>query len=523
MRTTYSTMLFTETPGSGNFGYSWTTLANMPVDDVLLINYYDEYEAMLKTNSYYKTNLDYNTESGYGIRHSSAKGLLVGTRVKLMGSDEKSNNTLEGQIATAMYYDTRGRLIQIKSTNDLSGLEKEYIAYNFTGQPTKKMHIHTKDANGGGKQTEVYTYTYDHAGRLLTTTHQLIDGTTAKPQVTLADNTYDELGRLKTNKKGGVANALSTYTYNIRSWTKSIANPLFNQTLYYNESYGGSTKQYNGNVSAMSWKTQDENGLLGYSFTYDNLSRLTKATYLGNGSVFTNGYETAYSYDKQGNILTLQQSGKKNASSYGPVDNLTMTYTGNQLLKVEDAVGTINLAESMDFKNYSSVTTEYTYNANGAMNKDLNKGITEIQYNSLNLPKQMDIKSPVAEARNEYTYSAGGQKLRVVQKWNPNYSTTPVIDSAINPTTLTQSKTTDYVGNKIYENGTLKRILVDGGYIEGGVCYYINDHLGNNRVVMEQWYRRHITIRLAPVLQSLQEPINNHTSTTARNWIRCMG
>ena len=113
------------------------------------------------------------------------------------------------------------------------------------------------------------------------------------------------------------------------------------------------------------------------------------------------------------------------------------------------------------------------------MTKVLNKGIAEIQYNSLNLPKQMDIKSPVAEARNEYTYSAGGQKLKVVQKWNPNYSTTPVIGSGINTTALTQSKTTDYVGNKIYENGTLKRILIDGGYIEGNVYhYYLTDHKG---------------------------------------------
>ncbi len=320
---------------------------------------------------------------------------------------------------------------------------------------------------------------------MLTTTHQLTDGTTVRAQVILAENTYDELGRLKTNKKGGVANALSTYTYNIRSWTKSITSPMFNQTLYYNESYGGSKAQYNGNISAMSWKTQDENGLLGYSFTYDNLSRLTKATYLGNGSVYPNGYETAYSYDKQGNILTLKRNGKKDASTYAMVDDLTMTYSGNQLVRVNDVVANIDYAPSMDFKNYSNVATEYTYNANGAMNKDLNKGITEIQYNSLNLPRQMDIKSPVAEARNEYTYSAGGQKLKVVQKWNPNYSTTPVIGSAINTAALTQTKTTDYVDNKIYENGTLKRILIDGGYIEGGVYhYYLTDHLGNNRVVV---------------------------------------
>ena len=94
-------------------------------------------------------------------------------------------------------------------------------------------------------------------------------------------------------------------------------------------------------------------------------------------------------------------------------------------------------------------------------------------------------KSPVAEARNEYTYSASGQKLKVVQKWNPSFSTAPVIGSAINTAALKQSKTTDYIGNMIYENGALKRILIDGGYVEGGVYhYFLTDHLGNNRLVV---------------------------------------
>ena len=473
------------------YGYTWNILPEVVYTGSMIINYYDAYDAFPNnTQINYRELLKYTEKSGYGQRYidnglllNTPKGQLTATRARSLMPD----GSMEVGTVSMLYYDNRGRLIQTKSANHLGGVDEEYIAYNFTGQPTKKMHIHTKDANGGGKQTEVYTYTYDHAGRLLTTTHQLTDGTTARPQVTLADNTYDELGRLKSNQKGGLASSKTTYGYNIRSWTKSINSPLFTETLYYNDVYGGSTKQYNGNIGAMNWQVNDGGSLLGYTFSYDNLSRLTSAVYLVNGAVSTahTDYKTSYSYHNHGNMKTLTRGGVITATTNGLIDNLTMTYTGNQLTKVDDAVGTISLAESMDFKNYSNVATEYTYNANGAMTKDLNKGITEIQYNSLNLPRQMDIKSPVAEARNEYTYSAGGQKLKVVQKWNPNYSTTPVIGSAINTTALTQSKTTDYVGNKIYENGTLKRILIDGGYIEGNVYhYYLTDHLGNNRVVV---------------------------------------
>ena len=48
-------------------------------------------------------------------------------------------------------------------------------------------------------------------------------------------------------------------------------------------------------------------------------------------------------------------------------------------------------------------------------------------------------------------------------------------------------KRTDYAGNIIYEDGKLKRILTEGGYIEDGKYYfYLTDHLGNNRVMADE-------------------------------------
>ncbi len=129
--------------------------------------------------------------------------------------------------------------------------------------------------------------------------------------------------------------------------------------------------------------------------------------------------------------------------------------------------------------------------------------------------------------RNECIYSAGGQKLKVVQKWNPNYNTAPVIGSRINVSSLAQTRITYYVGNIIYENNTLKRVLVDGGYIESGVYhYYLADHMGNNRVIVKAsdtvTQKNHYYPLGTPFAEKYDDSKNQNTSTMARNWIRCI-
>ncbi len=168
-------------------------------------------------------------------------------------------------------------------------------------------------------------------------------------------------------------------------------------------------------------------------------------------------------------MLTLNLRGNMNVTDFGDIDKLIMRYQGNQLTKVDDAATdpTLSTAISMDFRSGTNAIVQYYYDTNGNLTKDLNKGISDIQYNSLNLPDKLVISDAMGTATNTYLYSADGRKLNVTSRWGTS-----------------SSKNTDYVGNMIYENGSLKRILVSSGYIEGGLYYfYLTDHLGNKRMV----------------------------------------
>ena len=164
-----------------------------------------------------------------------------------------------------------------------------------------------------------------------------------------------------------------TYEYNVRSWLTGISGAQHTENLTYD---------YNGNISSMQWRLDGTTRK--YAYSYDPLSRLVSATFSGGKDA--ERYSTSYSYDKHGNILSLQRYGKTANSDlgvYGLADNLTMTYNGNQLTNVSDAAVTVTLPESNDFKKGSTVNPGYVYDKNGNLTKDLNKKITAISYNCL--------------------------------------------------------------------------------------------------------------------------------------------
>ena len=389
-----------------------------------------------------------NDTSGY------SKGSLTGSAVTVSGSSTK--------IYKGYYYDVKGRVTKVVQNNLLGGYDVTNTVYTFTGQPATVTHSHT--ASGKSTRTEVYTYSYDHADRVSKVEHTL-GGT----KITLADYTYDSFGRLSTKSLHGSAANKLTYAYNLRSWLTGITSTRFTQNLYYNTGVG--TARYNGSISSMTWKSGNESTVRGYKFTYDGLDRMLNATYGETAGICTNANrfsENVTGYDKNGNIKGLQRYGQLSSAAYGMIDNLTLTLNGNQLNRVDDAVTASAYNGGFEFKNGANAADEYSYDANGNLTKDLNKGISGITYNFLNLPNVVTFSDG---STITYTYGADGTKLRTVHK--------------IGSTTTT----TDYCGNVVYENGVQKLLLTEEGYVtlsDSKYHYYLKDHQGNNRVVISQ-------------------------------------
>ena len=429
--------------GLGNSGYTSSFALVSP--EVHRVNYYDDYAFRSLTGF---------DNAGFPAATIDAKGYVTGSVITVLGSSTK--------LYSANYYDFEGRITKTVQGNLLEGYDTTNTVYTFTGKPNTVTHTHT--ASGKTTRTEVYTYTYDHADRISKVQHSL--GSTA---ITLYDATYDNFGRLLTKQYHGTSTNKLTYTYNLRSWLTGISGTRFTQNLYYNTGVG--TAKYNGSISSMTWKSGNESTVRGYKFTYDGLDRVLNATYGETASISTNANrfsENVTGYDKNGNIKSLQRYGQTGASAYGLIDNLTFTLNGNQLSRVDDAVMASAYGGGFEFKDGVKQVGEYTYDANGNLTKDLNKGITDIQYNCLNLPSAVTFSDG---STITYVYAADGTKLRTVHK----------IGGA--------TTTTDYCGNVVYENGAQKLLITEEGYItlsDNKYYYYLKDHQGNNRVVINQ-------------------------------------
>ncbi len=459
--------------GHDNSYYSNTNFPNTNIE-LYTINYYDNYSfdkagIVLPATSLGIGIINYNNASN---TQSLTKGLPTGTKVRVLDPNAPS------WITSLSAYDAKGRIIYTAKNNSyLSTVDIVETALDFVGKVDKSVTTHTKGNNNPIIVEDLLTY--DNAGRLKKQTQELNNTNIVE---VITENTYDELGQLISKKVGGkTTQGLQTvyYNYNIRGWLKNINNPnnlgtdLFGFALSYNilngsastsSTYYNSTPLYNGNISSASWKTNNANSnIKQYNYTYDALNRFKNAHYAENNVFKSYFSESITGYDRNGNIIGLNRNfpvlnSNNQYIGYQYMDYLTYSYNGNKLMKVNDTG-----SATEGFKDgYTGASDEYSYDGNGNMTADKNKGITAIAYNHLNLPVTITLGTGTIN----YVYDAAGVKQRK---------------------TVSTGITTDYDGGFQYESNILKFFPQPEGYVEynSGTFNYIyqyKDHLGNVRL-----------------------------------------
>lgn len=449
---------------------------------VLSVNYYDDYNFSFAPSSY-------GTVEGESVYYNNSSlkpnGLITGIWTRAL----QSSTTYTGE-ASYFLYDKYSRVIRSHNINYLGGYTQIDNKYDF-----RKLLYRITKHKRSTSVSELYlkdNFTYTSQDRLLTHTHQI--GLGGTPQL-LYKNEYDELGTLITERIGGTDITGSTslqkvdYRYNSRGWLTHIndisystappsmilqdSNPhdLFSYKINYNTVEntinGAVVPLYNGNIAEIFWKTGSDNILRKYGFNYDAQSRLKNAIYQKPPQI-SNNYNESITYDKNGNIHSLQRTGAYDGLLYTiPIDNLSYTYASgakNKLLKVIDGS---NIATG--FQDGTNTDDDYSYDSDGNMTADKNKGITQITYNHLNLPKKVTF----ASGNIEYIYDAtGGLLARKVTQ-----------SSTVN--------TYEYLRGFQYANTVLNHFPTKKGYVEvsGSAGAYIynyvyqyKDHLGNIRL-----------------------------------------
>ncbi len=427
--------------------------------DVLTVNYYDDYSFdrdglnLPSANVYAHALLNYNNANP-----QDTKGLATGSKVRVLGVSD--------WITTVMGYDEHRREVWTGIQNDYLATT-DYVETKLDDITAWVLETNTRHIRSGSTLTTVEKFTYDHSGKLINHTHKV----NSQAEERISANTYDDIGQLTRKRVGGLASGSNElqvvdYAYNIRGWLKQINDPsalgttdLFGFKINYNSADHSGTALYNGNISETEWKTANDNTLRWYRYTYDALNRIIKATDNNNRYSLT-----SVNYDKNGNITRLKRLGHTNqaATSFGSMDDLVYTYdSGNKLTKVLD-----NYNDTYGFSDGADTTTEYTYDANGNMITDANKGITAISYNHLNLPTSISINGAGGNGTISYIYDATGTKLR------------KTVGSSV----------TDYAGNYVYQNNNLQFFSHPEGYVtpDGGsgydYIYQYKDHLGNIRL-----------------------------------------
>jgi RHS repeat-associated protein len=445
---------------------------------------------LMQTKAFYDSymqGIDYSLNFPYqNTYYSSFESSLKNKLTITVNNIINSETGMKPELVTVIYYDKYGRIIQTQKENYLGGRDITSYYYKYTNSDIieKKMikHWKTNFVPGSPNCTIEEIYSYDNAGRLLTTDY-ILNGTSLR----MSELLYDETGSIQQKK---IENSLQivNYKYNIRGWLTQMNNPssynintLFAEQLSYNTG-----NYYNGNISRIEWKNNNLGTLVKrYDLGYDKLDRLQSSSYAeyDNGVYMPNSggkYIENCGFDANGNITSISRNGivDDGTGLVGTIDVLTYKYYNNQnsnkLWSVGDYIPDIfGRGDFNESNSDGNSNQEYYYDNNGNMTWDKNRK-SKISYNYLDLP--YNVWNETGPPLLSFIYSSDGTKIRQIYYKNTGQS----------------NEIIDYIGPIVYKNGILDYIMTDEGravFSNGNFSYYefyLKDHLGNIRTVIKR-------------------------------------
>ncbi|BEV05467.1 DUF6443 domain-containing protein [Chryseobacterium gambrini] len=445
-----------------NLELNYTLATSYPnsFSTLLTVNYYDTYpsDTPSAVNVYSQNLLTDNFSNSF-----STNSFILASYIKNIEDNQWTK--------TYSWYDTKGRNTATRVQYPSGGHTTKDNKLDFSGAVLESITYHKKSANDIEKIiTE--SFEYDNNFKLLKHWHQI----SGQPQELLTDNTYNAIYQLTNKKVGGtLGNPLQNidYQYNIRGWLTKINDPqnlngkLFGYEIKYNNPVNISAiPKYNGNISEIDWRSANGNVLKRYYYLYDGLDRLKDAIYEEPSITIppANNYGESLTYDINGNIKTLKRYSGFTGSQM-MIDDLNYSvYDGNRLIVINDSQN--------NSIGYPSGGNPITYDANGNMISHLDKTITDISYNFLDLPTLVSFN----QTYNKYVrfkYRADGIKTQEVYTYkNPRSGTLLNVDKY-------------YLDGFQYASDFLSFVPTSEGYYDfqyNRYVYQYKDQVGNIRI-----------------------------------------
>ena len=451
-----------------NYGYSDNSRLGQSEYRITAAYYYDRYE-FISLDSLHLQNF-------WVGEQASTHGLMTGKYEAVLNVPGKGRTSI-------FVYDEKGRIIRSQQLDNLvdpfwTVLE---TGYDFSGQVLSEEHRYN------GRLSLRYDYERDRMGRVTAVSLRYAGRSDAQPvQIPFSELSYDNYGR-PTAKKILHDSLILNYSYDPDGGLFSIENPgRFSEQICRSSRV---TTPYslsrckNGNINDIRISQLGNDYF--WHFDYMDGNRLSRAAmYHSNNFNRPLGEEERFAYDNMGNITLLLRTHENRYA-----EQLDMVYKGNRLTKVSKN-GDPNL--EYDFQGYpdkADASTEMTYDPNGNMTADLDRGIVAIRYNMLNLPDTVQFENG---NRIVYFYYAGGERAGAV---TTTYSTP--ISVPLDSVYLGEDPHFDMWehrhGNLFYKMGSPSRLLFDDGFFElaerhGGLIsqipyVFVRDHLGSVRLV----------------------------------------